>query len=625
MPHLGAAAVVLKFQLPAFAKSLSGVFPPEDQLTLSDRVRRTSAKSYKERKPDILESAKFNVPVTLLILANTIQLGLSVDLTGQDWDPIWSITNYIFTVSFTLEMIFKCYILRLRYFQSRWNWLDFGLVWLVVLEIAMEYMRLGAQFLKNSSMIRTLRLLRLARVLKMVKTFKELRILTDAIIKALRTMTWIVLMVCLLVYVTSIFFTETIGRNVSYPDFNDDPDFLTAAGFNNHQYFGSLWRSMLTCFSLITLSEWSTITRPVAEHQPIMLFCLISFVLMTAFGIMNVIIGIMAQHALDAAMQASESRADCHRKEQMAFLTAVEEIVAHADTDKNGQIEFREFQAAVDEDQELGSLMMRADLPGNFTVKELFTLLDVDGDGVLSSSEFHKEMYRLVYCNDFQRICVLQSSLNQVKQKITEVSRGLFGRRPFVQSFSNMPVDSQEFPLGSASLDVASALSSLQQEMTELRTEVQQNFAQLNCSAMKCAQRKEEITCTAQCHPHQEMQPPTGLPANLTPDFKAGACQHNNQQSALDSILESAFELLQQNVAQTIDECLRSTIQMVSENGGFANTPQKGTSCEYDGIAPCDQQSAVSQERTHSPTLGRQPKAGSNSVVEQRPSSPLRL
>jgi len=131
----------------------------------------------------------------------------------------------------------------------------------------MEHMQLGAQLLKNSSTIRVLRLLRLGRVLKMFKAFKELRILTDAIIKALRTMTWIVLMVCLLVYVTSIFFTETIGRNVSYPDYNDDPAVLTPEGFNNHQYFGSLWRSMLTCFSLITLSEWSTITRPVSEHH----------------------------------------------------------------------------------------------------------------------------------------------------------------------------------------------------------------------------------------------------------------------------------------------------------------------------------------------------------------------
>jgi len=350
-------------------------------------------------------------------------------------------------------------------------------------------------------------------------------------------------------YVSSIFFTETIGRNVSYPDYNDDPAALSAADFNNHQYFGSLPQSMLTCFSLITLSEWSTVTRPVAEHQPFMLVCLISFIMFTAFGIMNVIIGIMAQHALDAAMQASESRAQCHRKEQMAFLNAVEEIVAIADADQNGQIEFNEFQAAVDADPELVSLMLRAELPGNFSVKELFMLMDVDGDGVLTSSEFHKEIYRLVHCNDFQRICIMQTSSNQIKAKICEVSSRLFGGSRLSSSMSRMSFDGPRCPLGSAPLDIASILSGSQQEMKELRSQVQQNLSQLNCPAMECIHRKGDLTFMEQSHPQEEMQPPIGLPGSLTPDFKAGACQHNSQNSATDSILESAFELLQQNVA----------------------------------------------------------------------------
>jgi len=116
------------------------------------------------KKTDFLDTAAFNIPVTLLILANTIQLGLSVDLSGQHWGSIWDISNYVFTVCFALEMTIKLRILKLGYFKSRWNWLDFVLVWLGLLEIVMD--NVGAQFLKNTSWIRTLRLLRLARVLK---------------------------------------------------------------------------------------------------------------------------------------------------------------------------------------------------------------------------------------------------------------------------------------------------------------------------------------------------------------------------------------------------------------------------------------------------------------------------
>jgi len=61
-------------------------------------------------------------------------------------------------------MTIKLRILKLGYFKSRWNWIDFVLVWVRLLEIAMD--NVGVQFLKNTSPIRTLRLLRLARVLK---------------------------------------------------------------------------------------------------------------------------------------------------------------------------------------------------------------------------------------------------------------------------------------------------------------------------------------------------------------------------------------------------------------------------------------------------------------------------
>jgi len=295
--------------------------------------------------------------------------------------------------------------------------------------------------------------------------------------------------------------------------------------------------------------------------------------------------------------------------------------VEKADANQNGQIEFKEFQDAVNDDPELVYLMMRADLPGNFSVNELFALMDVDGDGVLTSSEFHKEIYRLVYCNDFQRICIMQSSLNEIKQMISEVSRGLFGISRLSSSMSGLSLNGPPCRLGSAPLDMASILRSLQQEMKELRSEVQQNLAQLNCPTMQCTHRKEDIIDIEQCHLQEEMEPPIRLPGSRTPDFKAGACQHNSQQSATDSSLESAFELLQQNVAQTIDQCLRSIIQIRSENWVSESTPQTGASCQYDSNMPCGQHTLVRAEKTPGPTLGLQPKKGSNSVLERRPSN----
>jgi len=157
----------------------------------------------------------------------------------------------------------------------------------------------------------------------------------------------------------------------------------------------------------------------------------------------------------------------------------------------------------------------------------------------------------------------------------------------------------------------------LQQEMKELRSEVQQNLAQLNCPAIKCMHQKEDTVWMRKLYHQEEMQL-MGPPASDTHDFYVDPCQHNRQQAAIDPILELAFKSLQQRVAQTIDECLRSTARKLSENRLPANLSQQGTSCQYDGSVPREQHTVVSQDKTDSWIMGWQEKKGSNSIVERR-------
>jgi len=374
----------------------------------------------------LVDSRRFSIPISTLIFLNTIQIGLACDLRGGSWDKVWEVTEHFFTLAFTLEMVLKLFCLGMKYFKDKWNLLDFALVWTAIIDAILVLARISTSN-GNFTLLRILRLSRTIRMVRMFKVFKELIVLVEAIFKSVRTMGWVLVLMLLILYVFSIVCVEMVGRDSSYPSFSMDDHQLRsqADNFNNFQFFGTISRSMYTLFSLITLSEWSTVSRPIAEIQPWILPALIAFTMVTAFGVMNVVIGIMVEHALDAAMKCTQLQDEQHKQEQMRFILDIRQVMIEADENGDGFISLEELESAINRNVVLAGLMSQVDLPDNFTIKELFTMIDGSGDGEISPDEFEQEMFRLVNCSDFQRMCLMQLSLNQTKSMVSTLQREL--------------------------------------------------------------------------------------------------------------------------------------------------------------------------------------------------------
>lgn len=58
------------------------------------------------------------------------------------------------------------------------------------------------------------------------------------------------------------------------------------------------------------------------------------------------------------------------------------------------------------------------DLPHGFTPEEFITMLDADGSGSLTVTEFISNMFRLVHCNSFQNMCLARLQGNQVLRRV---------------------------------------------------------------------------------------------------------------------------------------------------------------------------------------------------------------
>jgi len=111
-----------------------------------------------------------------------------------------------------------------RYFADPWNVFDFAVTAICLLP-------LHAQFAQ------VLRLGRVARSLRLVTALPRLQLIVGALLRSLPSFGWITLLLFTLLYAYSVMGVFLFGEN--------DPE-----------RFGSLWSSMLTMFSVLTLEGW---------------------------------------------------------------------------------------------------------------------------------------------------------------------------------------------------------------------------------------------------------------------------------------------------------------------------------------------------------------------------------
>merc|ERR1719223_1560771 len=174
--------------------------------------------------------------------------------------------------------------------------------------------------------------------------FRELWLLVGGLVNSLKALGWVGLVLIVVLYLCSIIVTTEIGQN--------DEAYGSGPSYDGEmwpykEYFGTVMRSMFTLFQVLTLDAWcDNIVRHVIHRQPFMAVFFVVFVLITAFGLMNVIVGIIVENTL-AAAQVADSRLE----QQKAFsrkkaVEKLEEILMRSDVNRTGEISMQELQAA---------------------------------------------------------------------------------------------------------------------------------------------------------------------------------------------------------------------------------------------------------------------------------------
>ncbi len=250
----------------------------------------------------------FETVILALIIINAVVLGLETSpaVMNSVGPALMAIDTAILAV-FVIELLLRLVADFRGFWRNPWRIFDLVVV--------------GVAVIPSTGAFSVLRAFRILRVLRLVSTVKAMRRVVTGLLSALPGMGSIVLLLGLIFYVFAVISTKLFGN--SFPD-----------------WFGTLGESAYTLFQIMTLESWSMgIVRPVMEQYPYAWLLFVPFIIMTAFTVLNLFIGVI----VDAMQSEHEAEARGERERMMSEtemilneVRALRQEVAELKSGKNG-------------------------------------------------------------------------------------------------------------------------------------------------------------------------------------------------------------------------------------------------------------------------------------------------
>ncbi len=270
----------------------------------------TKSMSLRERVGDWIESRPIQNFIIAVIIFNAITLGLETfEVVKQNAGALMLTLERIVLTIFVIEILLKLYAFGFRFFKNGWNVFDFIIV--------------GIALVPASGPFAILRALRILRILRLLTKIDRLRHIVESLMRAIPSIGWIALLLGMVFYIFAVMGTELFGK--SFPE-----------------TFGHLGRSLFSLFQIMTLESWSmAVARPVMEVYPFAWLYFVSFILITAFTVLNLFIGIIVstmqeKHYEEEEIKRveTETRAHAEREEMLRLIRELHEKVDRLETER---------------------------------------------------------------------------------------------------------------------------------------------------------------------------------------------------------------------------------------------------------------------------------------------------
>ncbi|WP_440873974.1 ion transporter [Thalassotalea sp. PLHSN55] len=221
----------------------------------------SSIMRWQARLKKIDSSNLFQGAVIAVILLSALLIGAKTHNLSPTAMSILALLDTAVTIFFVVELTIRFLACpdKKQFFKNGWNIFDTIIV-------------IGSLIPTSSSGVLLARLLRVFRVLRLVSMVPELRLLINALLKAIPRMGYIALLMFVIFYIYAAIGSMTFHQI-------------------NETLWGDVSISMLTLFRVATFEDWTDVMYETMAVHPLSWIYYLSFIFLTAFIFLNMMVG----------------------------------------------------------------------------------------------------------------------------------------------------------------------------------------------------------------------------------------------------------------------------------------------------------------------------------------------
>lgn len=221
----------------------------------------------------------FELFVVSIIILSAVLIGAKTHQISDGFMQLVKWLDLMITIIFLVEISIRFIAEenKKRFFHNAWNVFDTLIVLVSLIPI------------EDSEMALIGRLVRIFRVLRMISIIPELRMLLNSLLRALPQLGYVLLLIFIIFYIYA-----AIGA--------------TFFAKINPVLWGDISISLLTLFRVMTFEDWTDVMYETMEVHPSSWIYYLTFIFLTAFAFLNMVIGIVVnvledEHAKERAKQ----------------------------------------------------------------------------------------------------------------------------------------------------------------------------------------------------------------------------------------------------------------------------------------------------------------------------------
>jgi len=220
--------------------------------------------SLEQRFARLRSNKIFELCVIAIIIMSALIIGVKTYPLPVWTEPLIIALDWMITLFFMVELTIRFVgdENKRRFFYNGWNLFDTLIVVVSLIPI------------QDSELALIGRLVRIFRVLRMVSIIPELRVLLTSLLTALPQLGYVALMMFIIFYIYA-----AVGATF-YATINPD-------------LWGDIAISMLTLFRIMTFEDWTDVMYETMAVYPLSWAFYLSFIFLSAFAFLNMIIGIV--------------------------------------------------------------------------------------------------------------------------------------------------------------------------------------------------------------------------------------------------------------------------------------------------------------------------------------------